>query len=323
MSRSPHLSARRTLAVTLVIAACAAMAGSATAQEGAPTVVLGAVTAGPGTLSITPSGRDPVEAGVNEVCKVDGQNVTTGTCEYMYAPGTRVTVTARPDSGARFAGWSDYTCRRRSRTCSLTMSETRYITARFSPVTLTVTFPQGSLVSPFGDITVSPASPGLCRLTPATPPCTYSYKQGTVVSLRRQLAAPGRFWIGACQGNVEGKLDATVCRTRLRGDEQVGAGDANVAAIPPPRGSGIAVVVSSKKRGKVTGRVVNGGETLKCGSRCTVTGVTRYDSIRLTATALKGSRFVRWSDGRKLRKRIVQFSSVNRIKATFARSRRR
>ena len=66
---------------------------------------------------------------------------------------------------------------------------------------------------------------------------------------------------------MEGELDATVCRIRLRGDELVGAGYGSAGELPPARGSGIAVVVSNKKRGRVTGKVLNGGPTLRCGSR--------------------------------------------------------
>jgi len=119
----------------------------------------------------------------------------------MYPPGTRVTVTAQPDSGASFKGWSDYKCAKTSLTCSLRMSETRYITALFDPVTLTLTspFPDATSPAPFGDITVSPALDGPCRLTFVTFACTYRYKQGTTVSLTRQQGATGGFWIGSCE----------------------------------------------------------------------------------------------------------------------------
>jgi hypothetical protein len=71
----------------------------------------------------------------------------------------------------------------------------------------------------------------------------------------------------------------------------------------------------------VTGQVINGGGTLNCGRICTISGLTRYDQVRLRARPSRGSRFVRWSDRNRLPGRVVRMSAVNRIKATFSRRR--
>ena len=68
--------------------------------------------------------------------------------------------------------------------------------------------------------------------------------------------------------------------------------------------------------------MINGSQTLSCGSRCLITGLTSYDRVYLVATALRGSRFVRWSDGSQLRKRNVPLARSNLLRAAF-KSRRR
>jgi hypothetical protein len=281
-----------------------------------PAARLLAVPAGPGTLAISPT-----QPGRNGLCDVDFQQESPG-CIQRYVTGERVTVTARPVAPGKFIGWSDYACRKTSRTCTLTMTGERFITARFSPVQLSINPGNADGGLAFGAVEVRPPSNGFCALTERSPDCKFTYPSGTLVTLRRPRAVSGKSWVGACEGNTGGLLDADVCQIRLKSDELVAAGADNVEFIPPPLGSGIHVTLGGNKRGRVTGTVVNGDETLNCGSRCTISGLTRYDRVRVVATELKGGRWVGWSDGNRLRKRTLQVSSVNRIKATFA-SRRR
>jgi Divergent InlB B-repeat domain len=279
-----------------------------------PAAGLVATTAGAGTLSI-----DPPQPGKFALCVVDAQQVddSVSTCDHRYVPGTRVTLTANPNAGARFVGWSDYACPRTSRSCTVTLAPgERYVTARFSPVKLTVQ--SGA----FGAVVVTPG--GTCTFAEDAPPCEFSYPSGTLVTIRREHGAPGNFWIGACDGNHGGTLDADVCRLRLQGNELVAAGKDNVTAIPPPRGSGIELARAGKGKGKVTGRVISDGRLLSCGTLCSISGLSRYDEVRLAAKPSKGSRFVKWSDNSTIASRTVQLSGTTRIRATFAkRSRRR
>ena len=273
-----------------------------------PAADLQLVTAGPGTLTISPP-----QAGKDDFCVIDAQLPIEGTCEHRFPTGTRVTVTANPSAGARFAGWSDYQCPRTSRSCTLVLPEgTRFLTARFSPVKLTVQ------PGAYGAVTVTPG--GTCTFAEGAPPCEFTYASGTVVTLRRQHAAPGNYWIGACNGNTRGGLDANVCKLRLQGNELIAAGRESIEVIPPPRGSGIEIGRTGKGKGKVTGRVVNDSRTLTCGGACTISGLTRYDQVRLTAKASKGSKFAKWSDGSKVATRIVELSGTTRISASFGKS---
>ncbi len=151
-----------------------------------------------------------------------------------YESPTKVTLTATPDSGHSFAGWSDFGCNARSTSCTLIIrTGTRYVGARFSPVSLQVSVNELD-DHPFGLISVSPEPLGPCSLNDGD---RCEYRTGTVVTLTREFAAPGFFWIGACDGNKGGTLDANTCRLRLRSNEVVGAGYSAADAIPPALGS--------------------------------------------------------------------------------------
>ena len=93
------------------------------------------------------------------------------------------------------------------------------------------------------------------------------------MTLRREHPAAGFFWIGACLGNRAGSLNAAECKLPLLSSEVVGAGYATPGEIPPVKGSGIEIKLAGKGKGKVTGRVLNGGKTLACdGAVCRMTG---------------------------------------------------
>lgn len=276
-----------------------------------PAAGLQAVTAGPGALSLS-----PVEPGAHDVCRVEvQQEAEESTCIQRFTTGTRVTLTAHPDAGAGFAGWSDYRCLRKALSCTLTLAAgEHYITARFSPVKLTI---QGTA---FGRIVATPG--GTCTPTEAVPSCSFTYPTGTTVTLRRQHGATGKFWIGGCDGNTAGTLDLAVCRLHLHGDELVGAGLESADSIPPARRAGLDVTRDGTGRGTVTGVVLTEDDAppLSCGAVCSISGLSRYDHMRLIASASRGSHFLWWSDGITLRVRTIQLANVSRIKATFARN---
>lgn len=267
------------------------------------------VTAGPGTLTISPG--ENAESGT---CKVDVQQYEPGgeECVHHYEPGTRVTLEAVPDDGHSFAGWSDFKCRRGSTTCTLTLGAgTRFVTARFSPVTLKITHGDGD----FGSITIRPRPNTSCEFDS---PCEYPF--GTTVTLTRSRSAPGFFWVGACLNNRDGALNASVCRVSLESNEWVGAGYRSAGEIPPALGSEIVVVLGGSGRGKVSGRVVNSSETLNCGSRCSISGLDRNAHVQLRAVESRGSHFYRWSDFSRSKVRIVSLSSTTRLKVAFVKN---
>src|SRR5205085_1995027 len=115
-----------------------------------------------------------------------------------------------------------------------------------------------------GTIEVSPVADGVpaqCKVDGqqlVVGDCDYRYRNGTRMTLRRTLDPDGLYWVGACEGNRGGLLDAPTCSIRPQGNEVVGAGYEEVTQIPPPLGSGINIVVRGTKRGWVTGSVDRG-----------------------------------------------------------------
>jgi hypothetical protein len=67
----------------------------------------------------------------------------------------------------------------------------------------------------------------------------------------------------------------------------------------------------------VTGLVVGKGTKLNCGTVCSVSGLSRYDYVRLRAEVSGRNRFVRWNDGSRLMTRVIALSGITRMKATF------
>lgn len=160
-----------------------------------PGAQLFAAPAGSGSVTISPG--DP--GGSGAPCDLERPPLSglPSECQPRLPTGTRATITAVPDPGARFVGWSDFGCSSASTVCTLTVRGERFITARFDPVSLTLR--RGA----FGDVTVTP--PGfVCTLTGED--CHLSYKPNAQVTLRRSQPAedPGQgFWIGSCFGTGE------------------------------------------------------------------------------------------------------------------------
>lgn len=307
--RTRHLAA--TVAGALLVLALPASAPSSRLDD---EITIELTTSGPGTLTITPA-QDAPQASCKTIAQQPDFN--SDACVHQFAEATRVTLEAVPDNGRTFAGWSDFACRKTSRRCTLNLTPgTRYVSAQFSPVRLQLYIgqrdPPGD--QPYGRISIKPKPSKPCAPSDF-PQCEYPL--GATVELTREFAAPGYFWIGACEGNREGRLDANVCRLRLTSDEAIGAGFREAGEIPPPLGSGIVVVVSG--RGKVTGTVVRGTQTLDCGTSCLISGLTRYDYVKLKATAQRGSHFSRWNVS-KLNPLTVPLSSVNRVQAVFVKN---
>ena len=218
--------------------------------------------------------------------EVDAQEyqVPDEDCIHHFESGTTVKLTAEPKTGHSFIGWSDFKCISKSASCTMQLAPgTRYVAARFSPVTLKI------FDGKFGRVTVTPQPSRTCSFDYSSP-C--EYKSGTVVTLRREHAAACIFAGSApAWATAPASLDAAACKLPLLSSEVVGAGYATTGEIPPVKGSGIEIKLAGKGKGKVTGRVANGGKTLTCdGAVCRITGLTRYDYVNLRARAVGAQR---------------------------------
>lgn len=122
-------------------------------------------------------------------------------CARSFAAGTMVTLTAVPNSGTTFAGWSG-ACAGAGTTCSVTMSGARSVTATFAasldPPGAAPVYALAVTIAGTGAGTVSSAPWGIS--CPGT--CGTSYPAGTVVTLAAKPTVGGFLgWSGGpCSG---------------------------------------------------------------------------------------------------------------------------
>ncbi len=118
------------------------------------------------------------------------------TCSGNFAAASGVTLTAAPDAGANFAGWSG-ACAGTGLTCNLTMDGAKDVTATFTTGPAG-TMPLAVATGGSGSGTVTSAPGGIsCGAT-----CTGNFATGSLVSLSPSPAAGSTFtgWSGACSG---------------------------------------------------------------------------------------------------------------------------
>ena len=206
---------------------------------------------GSGTVSSTPSGID---------CGSD--------CTEDYDSDTSVTLTATPDTGATFTGWSG-DCTGTAETCTVTMSAAQSVTATFTDLDQEYSL----TVSKSGSGTVSSTPSGIdCGTV-----CRYQFSNSTEVTLSATPASDYTFdgWSGACTGT--GACTVTMDATK------------NVTAIFKAI-SKYTLTVSRRGSGVVTSDVAG----INCGSDCSES-YPSDTAVTLTATPANGYYFGGWS----------------------------
>jgi hypothetical protein len=211
-SQDPHPASgrrggRRLLGAALVVALLAVLAFSESAPA-ADTSQLSVNLTGGGHGAVTSS---PAAIDCGDTCRADIDN------------GTEVTLTATPEPGSIFAGWSGDACSGSSPTCVFTVIEQTSAQAKFTlpPVHLRITRAGTGSGSVVGSL------PGI----DCSDDCDDEVPNGDPVTLTA-LAGPGSTftgWGGACSGS------ATTCTTQFLADSAVGA---TFAALPPAPGTG-------------------------------------------------------------------------------------
>lgn len=219
---------------------------------------------GSGTISSTP-------AGINCIVPDPATNpggLNSGDCYEAYVNGTRVTLTARPDPGSVFAGWSG-DCTGASN-CVLTVSANKQVAATFNKAT---TF--ALAVTRFGSGTVTSNPAGINCGTD----CTETYAAGTTVTLTATPAAGFKFsgWSGACTGTGNCAVTMTAARNVT----------ATFTVLP-------SYVLTVTRAGGGSGTVTSNPAGINCGSDCSET-YTENTVVTLTATANSGSVFAGWN----------------------------
>lgn len=191
------------------------------------------------------------------------------TCTATFPSGTSVTLTAVPEAGSAFAGWSGAGCSGTG-TCVLSLASNTTVTATFiARRTLTVT----KSGSGTGTVTSSPAGIS-CGATCAAP-----YDDGTTVTLT-PAPAPGSAFTGWSGGGCSSS--SSICTVTLTANTTV------TATFKLLR------EVAVSKAGTGTGTVTSSPPGLHCGTTCVVyveDGIT----VTLTAAPSAGSTFTGWS----------------------------
>jgi predicted outer membrane repeat protein len=189
-------------------------------------------------------------------------------CTPMVYESTVVTLTAVPATGSAFAGWSGACAG--TGVCTVTMTETRAVTATFTlnAYALTVT-PIGT-----GGGAVSSSPVGIdCGTT-----CAATFAYGASVTLTAVPATGSAFagWSGACAGT--GVCTVTMTETRA------------VTATFTLNAYALTVMPSGTGGGAVSSSPAG----IDCGTTCTAT-FAYGASVTLTAVPATGSAFAGWS----------------------------
>ena len=208
-------------------------------------------TTGPGTVTSSPAG---IACGAS--------------CTASFGFATTVTLTAAPDVGASFTGWSG-ACTGTG-TCTVVMDQARDVTATFAAITPTLT------------VAVTGAGSGAVRSSPAGidcgATCSHAYPWSTAVTLTATPQAGSVFagWTGACTGT--GPCVVTMDATR-------GVGARFDELVP---------VLTVIRGGTGTGTVTSTPAGIACGATCTAS-FAYNTAVTLTAVAATGSTWSGWS----------------------------
>jgi hypothetical protein len=166
-----------------------------------PSFALTVTKAGSGTGKVTSS-----PAGID--CGSD--------CEEAYTEGTKVKLTATPEGGSTFAGWSGSGCSGTG-SCEVTMSEAKAVSASFEEKVVVPSFALKVALEGTGTGTVT-SNPGLISCSPF---CEDEFETGTIVTLTAS-PKPGSLFMGwkhCDSGGVNGRQ----CMVTMSKAKEVGA----------------------------------------------------------------------------------------------------
>jgi hypothetical protein len=190
------------------------------------------------------------------------------TCTTTANQGETITLTATPDAGSAFTGWSGGGCSGTA-LCHVTLDLSMTVTANFA-VTHQLTVSKSG--SGAGSVTSSPAGIN-CGTT-----CTATANEGDMITLTATPVA-GSVFTGWSDGGCSG---TDSCQVTLSADTSV---TANFTATHN---------LTVSKSGSGAGSVTSSPAGIDCGSTCAITA-NEGDAIALTATPISGSVFTGWS----------------------------
>lgn len=193
------------------------------------------------------------------------------TCTGIYDWSIQVTLTATPATGSTFNGWTG-ACTGTVATCTVTMDQTKNITASFAPMQMTLSVAKTG--SGTGG-TITSLQTGIdCGVS-----CSGIYDWGSQVTLAATPATGSTFqgWTGACSGT------ATTCTVTMNHTQNV------TASFAPMQ-----MTLNVTKTGAGTGTITSSLAGIDCGVSCS--GIYDWSTqVTLTATPATGSTFKGWT----------------------------
>jgi len=231
--------------------------GSGGSDSGVSTYTLGVSKNGSGTGTVTSS-----PSGIN----------CGATCNAQYTNGTAVTLSASPDNGAVFTGWSGACTGTGS--CTVTMDSAKSVTATFDAVTVTYTLAVSKTGSGTGSVLSSPTDIDHCGTS-----CSTQFTSGTPLTLYASPAAGSAFtgWAGACSGT--GSCTLTM----------------NSAKSVTATFNAMTYTLTVSKTGSGTGSVLSSPTDIDhCGTSCSAQ-LTSGTLLTLYASPAAGSAFAGWT----------------------------
>jgi phospholipase C len=133
------------------------------------------------------------------------------TCSATFAQNTAITLTAAPQTGDFFGGWSGAGCSGTG-TCSLTLSASASVTASFNSGDVLTVTTSGSGI---GTVTSSPS--GIDCISGSTNTCSATFAPNTAVTLTETTNTPNVFsgWSGACAGTGQCSVTITAATSSV------------------------------------------------------------------------------------------------------------
>jgi hypothetical protein len=247
--------AMHALATSLVVAALSACGGGSGAS----------VEPGERNLSVQVSGSGFVQSAPQGLS-------CPGSCSADFATGTAITLTASPDAGQSFSGWSG-ACAGSVATCVVTLDQAQFVSASFAPVV--GTGPYALSVGLVGTGTVNSQPAGL-SCTGST--CSGNFAANTLVTLTATPGANQSFtgWSGACTG--ASTCDVLMTQIRLV-----------TANFSPVVGTSFMLNTSVSGGGKLTSSPAG----IDCGAACSAS-FSSSTAVILTAAPNAGQQFSGW-----------------------------
>ena len=223
--------------------------------------------------AVNTSRLNVIKAGTGSgTVRSDPSGISCGTaCDADFLTRSAVTLTATPDGGSTFAGWSGGGCSGAASTCIVVMNGNQTVTATFTaPVSMSTLTVQKSGT---GSGTVTSAPSGInCGNT-----CTATFPTGSTVTLTADPAGGSTFvgWSGPCSGTGP-------CAVPMDANQTVSA---QFDLLP--------VTLTVTKSGRGDGTVTSDPPGINCGGTCEFS-FTAGTVVTLTATPDILSVFVDW-----------------------------